>query len=286
MRSNLFKARDRVLDVSTPQIMGILNVTPDSFSDGGSYTSLGAAVEQAQRMYDEGAAIIDIGGESTRPGAAPVTLEMELERVVPVVEAVSKHCPEALISVDTSSPEVMTESVKVGAHIWNDIRALTRHHAVETAAALGVGICLMHMQGTPQNMQDNPHYDDQQGGVVGTVKSFLHARAQECLQAGIDAQSIMLDPGFGFGKTVEENYILLNHIAELTQDTDFLLMAALSRKSMIGKITGQEIPAERVCGSVVAGFYALEKGAHFLRVHDVAATVEATKIFQALRLYR
>ena len=281
MRSNLFKARDRVLDVSTPQIMGILNITPDSFSDGGSYTSLGAAVEQAQRMYDEGAAIIDIGGESTRPGADPVTLEMELERVVPVVEAVSKHCPEALISVDTSSPEVMTESVKVGAHIWNDIRALTRHHAVETAAALGVGVCLMHMQGTPQNMQDNPHYDDQQGGVVGTVKSFLHARAQECLQAGIDAQSIMLDPGFGFGKTLAHNYTLMAGM-DAFRNMDFPLLVGISRKSMIYKLL-DIMPEDALNGTTVLNTIALLHGANILRVHDVKAAVEAVRIVQQLK---
>lgn len=286
MSAQIFKARDRILDLKEPQIMGILNVTPDSFSDGGAYTALGAALEQAERMFDEGAAIIDIGGESTRPGAAPVSLEEEIERVVPVVEAVSLHCPEAIISVDTSSPEVMIESVKVGAHLWNDIRALTRDGAIEIAADLGVGVCLMHMQGTPQNMQDHPHYEDAQGGVVGTVKSFLKERATACLKAGIKSESIMLDPGFGFGKSVEENYQLLNHIAELTQGTDFSLMAALSRKSMIGKITGQEIPAKRVTGSVVAAFFALEHGANFLRVHDVAATVEAKKIFLALQQYR
>lgn len=285
MSAKIFRARERVLDLKEPQIMGILNVTPDSFSDGGSYTSLGAALEQAEMMFEAGAAIIDIGGESTRPGAAPVSLEEELERVVPVVEAVSKHCPEAMISVDTSSPEVMRESVKAGAHLWNDIRALTRPEAVETAAELGVGVCIMHMQGTPQNMQDNPYYEQEQGGVVGTVKSFLRERAEVCLKAGIPSECIMLDPGFGFGKTVEENYQLLNHIAELTEDTDFSLMAALSRKSMIGKVTGEEIPAKRVCGSVVAAFYALEKGANFLRVHDVAQTVEAKKIFLAIQRY-
>lgn len=286
MTTPIFVARDRTLTIGQPQIMGILNVTPDSFSDGGSYNTVDKALAQAQRMYQEGASIIDIGGESTRPRAEIVTTAMELERVVPVVAAVSKHCPEVLISVDTSTPEVIQESVKCGAHIWNDIRALTRPHAVELAAELKVGICLMHMQGTPQNMQDHPHYEAKQGGVVGTVKSFLHERAQACLQAGIPAHSIMLDPGFGFGKTVAENYQLLNHLSELTADTDFLLMSALSRKSMIGKITGQEIPAKRVTGSVVAAFYSMMQGAHFIRVHDVAETVEARKIYQALQSYR
>lgn len=286
MHTPIFVARNRTLIIDQPQIMGILNVTPDSFSDGGSYTTVESALKQAERMYKEGASIIDIGGESTRPGAEIVSTTMELERVIPIVEAVSKHFPEVLISVDTSTPEVIQESVKCGAHMWNDIRALTRPHAIELAAELKLGVCLMHMQGTPQNMQDHPHYEEQKGGVVGTVKKFLLERAQACLQAGIPAHNIMLDPGFGFGKTVEENYQLLNHLSEITAGTELLLMSALSRKSMIGKITGQEIPAKRITGSVVAAFYSMMQGAHFVRVHDVAATIEARKIYQALQSYR
>lgn len=286
MSNPIFVARDRTLSIDQPQIMGILNVTPDSFSDGGNYTTVETALAQAQRMYAEGASLIDIGGESTRPGAEIVTTDMELQRVVPVVAAVSKYCPNVLISVDTSTPEVIQESVKCGAHMWNDIRALSRPHAIELAAELKVGICLMHMQGTPQNMQDHPHYEAQQGGVVGTVKSFLLERAQACMQAGIPAHSIMLDPGFGFGKTVAENYQLLNHLSDLTAGTEFLLMSALSRKSMIGKVTGETIPAKRVTGSVVAAFYSMVQGAHFIRVHDVAQTVEARKIYLALQSYR
>ena len=283
MPSRILRAGERTLCLDEPQIMGILNVTPDSFSDGGNYMNLDAALAQAEKMVTAGAAIIDIGGESTRPGAQLVSIEEEISRVIPVVKAVVKHFPQVLVSVDTSSLEVITQAADCGAHIWNDIRALTRPHAIEIAAQYRLGVCLMHMQNTPQNMQDNPYYDQSQGGVVAAVKRFLQDRATLCEEYGISPEHIILDPGFGFGKSVSDNYSLLKHLGELTADTSYHLMAALSRKSMIGAVTGEKEPARRVVGSVVAAFYALEQGAQLLRVHDVAEMVEAKKIFLATR---
>lgn len=274
-------AKGRCLDLSTPKIMGILNVTPDSFSDGGKFLGFEQAIAQARLMVEAGASIIDVGGESTRPGADLVPVEEELRRVVPVVEVIAKEL-DVMISVDTSTPEVMQECVNAGAHLWNDIRALQRPGAVEMAAKLEVAVCLMHMQGDPKTMQIKPTYNN----VVQEVTDFLRERAQECEKAGIPKERIILDPGFGFGKNVDENYQLLNNLSHLTEGTDYWLLSALSRKSMIGAATGQNIAADRIVGSVCAAFYSFMQGAHLVRVHDVQETYEALQLFNTIQKYR
>lgn len=271
----ILRGTNRTLDLSTPQIMGILNVTPDSFSDGGKYQNLEVALEQARRMVEQGATIIDIGGESTRPGADSVSCAEELERVVPVVSAISREL-DVMISVDTSTPEVMQESVKAGAHLWNDVRALTRPHALEIAAALKVAVCVMHMQGDPKTMQLKPHYEN----VCQEVSDFLLERAQACRQAGIAPDQIVLDPGFGFGKSVTENYQLLKHIGQLVK-LGYPVLSALSRKSMLGAVTGQKDPASRVVSSVTGAVLSVLQGASIVRVHDVKETAEALAVLQA-----
>lgn len=281
MNELIFNARGRSLDLSTPKIMGILNVTPDSFSDGGKFLGRDQAVAQAALMAEAGASIIDVGGESTRPGADLVPVEEELSRVVPVVEEIAREL-DVMISVDTSAPEVMEECVKAGAHLWNDIRALQRPGAVETAARLEVGICLMHMQGNPKTMQINPVYQD----VVKEVTQFLRERADVCSKAGIPADRIILDPGFSFGKNLDENYILLNNLSKITEGTDYFLLSALSRKGMIGKVTGQSIAADRITGSVAAAFYSFMQGANMVRVHDVEETAQALAVYNAIMQYR
>lgn len=279
----MLHAKGRCLDLSTPKIMGILNVTPDSFSDGGKFLGFDQAVAQARLMVEAGAAIIDVGGESTRAGADLVPVEEELRRVVPVVKAIAQEL-DVMISVDTSTPEVMQECVAAGAHLWNDIRALQRPGAVEMASKLDVAVCLMHRQGDHKTMQIKPTYTN----VVQEVTDFLHERARVCEQAGIAKDKIILDPGFGlgFGKNVDENYQLLNNLSKLTQGTDYWLLSALSRKSMIGAATGQSIAADRVVGSVCAAFYSFMQGAHIVRVHDVQETYEALQVFNAIEKYR
>lgn len=279
-RTSILTARGRSLDLSSPKIMGILNVTPDSFSDGGKFNHYDAALRHAEDMIQAGAAIIDVGGESTRPGADPVSVEQELERVVPVVAALTQNF-DVMVSVDTSSPEVMTACAVAGAHIWNDIRALQRPGALQTAAELEVAVCLMHMQGDPKTMQLKPSYHD----VVAEVKAFLAERAHACEAAGIPAERIILDPGFGFGKSVADNYLLLNHLSELSLDDQYFVLSALSRKTMIGAATGQQVAAERVVGSVTAAFFSFEQHAQIVRVHDVKETNEALQIYLKLREY-
>lgn len=268
---------NRSLDLSTPKIMGILNVTSDSFSDGGLYTTVDAALKQAQAMVKAGAAVIDVGGESTRPGAQTVSVDEECARVVPVVKAIAENL-DTVISVDTSSPEVMRECAALGAHMWNDIRALQRPDALQTAAQLGVAVCLMHMQGNPQTMQDKPHYED----VLTEVSNFLLQRTKSCLDAGIKQDKIMLDPGFGFGKSVTDNYTLLKHLDEICK-LGYPVLSALSRKSMIGYATHQDVPAERVLGSVSGAVISIMKGAAMVRVHDVAQTAQAFAVFNAMQ---
>lgn len=268
---------NRSLDLSTPKIMGILNVTSDSFSDGGLYTTVDAALKQAQAMVKAGAAVIDVGGESTRPGAQTVSVDEECARVVPVVKAIAENL-DTVISVDTSSPEVMRECAALGAHMWNDIRALQRPDALQTAAQLGVAVCLMHMQGNPQTMQDKPHYED----VLTEVSNFLLQRTKICLDAGIQQDKIMLDPGFGFGKSVTDNYTLLKHLDEICK-LGYPVLSALSRKSMIGYATHQDVPAERVLGSVSGAVISIMKGAAMVRVHDVAQTAQAFAVFNAMQ---
>lgn len=265
----------RLLDLSSPKIMGILNFTPDSFSDSGKFFTLDKALFQVEKMLNEGADIIDIGGESTRPNAEIITQEEELNRVVPLVEAVRQRF-DCLISVDSSKAEVFRQSAHAGADILNDIRALQEPNALDTAAELGLPVCLMHMQGTPQTMQQKPDYDD----VVEEVGDFLNQRIFACLAAGIPKEHIMLDVGFGFGKSVQHNYQLLKHLNVFAQ-SGYPVLAGLSRKSMIGAVLDKPVD-QRVIGSVAGALLAVQNGAKILRVHDVAETADALKIWQAM----
>ncbi|MDE2448905.1 MAG: dihydropteroate synthase [Gammaproteobacteria bacterium] len=271
----LLRCADRTLDLTRPVVMGVLNVTPDSFSDGGRFASVDAAVEAGQRMAAEGAALIDVGGESTRPGAQPVSLQDELQRVLPVIERL-RSAIAAVISIDTSRPEVMRAAAAAGAGFINDVRALRAPGALEAAAASGCGVCLVHMQGEPRTMQVAPHYAD----VVGEVRAFLAARLAACRSAGIGAARLTVDPGFGFGKNLEHNLTLLRHLAELAVEGTPLLVG-LSRKATVGTLTGRP-PGERVYGSVALAVLAAQRGARIIRVHDVAATVDALKVTAAV----
>ena len=265
----------RSLKLDVPRVMGIVNVTPDSFSDGGSHDSTDAAVAHGLRLAAEGADLLDVGGESTRPGATPVSLEDELRRVIPVIERLARETT-LPISVDTSKPEVMRAAVAAGAGLINDVYALRREGALDAAAALGVPVVLMHMQGEPGGMQAAPHYDD----VVGEVHRFLAERLFACEMAGIPKARIVLDPGYGFGKTTDHNFLLLRQQSRLL-DLGLPLLAGLSRKRSLGDVTGREV-GERVFASVAAAVLAAEYGARILRVHDVAATVDALKVWSAV----
>ncbi len=256
--------------------MGVLNVTPDSFSDGGRFFSPAAAVEQGVRMAAEGAAFIDVGGESTRPGAASVDAAEEARRVLPVIERL-RTLTSAVICVDTSKPEVMRAAAAAGAGLINDVRALQASDALEAAAGSGCAVCLMHMQGEPRTMQRSPHYGD----VVGEIRAFLAGRVRACRDAGMSAERIAVDPGFGFGKTVEHNLQLLRRLPEIVADGPPVL-AGLSRKSMLGTLTGRA-SGERLAGSVALAVIAALAGARIIRVHDVAATVDALKVVAAFR---
>lgn len=266
------------LSLASPVVMGILNVTPDSFSDGGKFSSFELACQHADDMVAQGALIIDIGGESTRPGAADVSLEDELARVIPLVEYVAKH-HDVWISVDTSKPEVMRQAVNAGAHLINDVRALLEPGALETAAQLNVPICLMHMQGAPRTMQTAPEYLE----VVADVSEFLTKRIQACLDAGIPRQRLLIDPGFGFGKTLAHNYELLAKLEALAQ-FELPILVGLSRKSMIGNLLARPT-SERLAGSLAGAMIAAQKGAHIIRVHDVPETVDMLKVLQATQAY-
>lgn len=263
------------LDLTSSAVMGILNVTPDSFSDGGYYRQLDAAFTQAEKMIADGVNIIDIGGESTRPGAAEVSLEEELSRVVPIIKMLSEKT-DILISIDTSKPEVMRAAISAGAHIINDVRALQLNDALITAAELDVPVCIMHMQGQPQNMQASPTYNN----VVDEVYAFLEKRIADCVSAGIKRKNIILDPGFGFGKTLAQNYQLLAEIERFHQLSQPLLVG-VSRKSMIGNLLNRD-ESSRLAGSLACATIAATKGAQILRVHDVQETVDALKIVQEL----
>jgi dihydropteroate synthase len=266
----------KTLDLSRPVVMGVLNVTPDSFSDGGRFLPVEAAVAHGVRLAEEGAAIIDVGGESTRPGAAPVSVDEELRRVVPVVERL-RAATQAVISVDTSKPEVIREAVAAGAGLINDVRALAEPGALEAAAASGCAVCLMHMQGDPRTMQRAPSYVD----VVKEVKAFLDEHVQRCRAAGVSSDRIAVDPGFGFGKTLEHNLELLRRLRELHDEVPVLV--GLSRKSMVGTLTGRGA-GERVHGSIALAVIAALNGARIVRAHDVAATVDALKMVAAVYL--
>ncbi len=256
--------------------MGVLNITPDSFSDGGDFFTPEAAVERALQMEADGAAIIDIGGESTRPGADPVSVEEELGRVVPVIENLATRLG-VPISIDTRKPAVMRAAVEAGAGLINDVNALREEAALEVAAACSVPVCLMHMQGEPPNMQAAPQYDD----VVDEVREFLHQRVQACLAAGIPREKLLLDPGFGFGKSVEHNLQLLARLDALSS-MGIPILVGLSRKSMIGKLLGLEA-GERLSASLALAVLAVERGAVLVRTHDVAATWQALQMNVALR---
>jgi dihydropteroate synthase len=266
------RCADKTLDLMKPVVMGILNITPDSFSDGGHFLAAEAAVAHGLRLVEEGASIIDIGGESTRPGAAPVGPDEEMRRVLPVVERLRKAAPHVGISVDTSKPEVIREAVGAGVGLLNDVRAFQEPGALEAASASGCALCLMHMQGDPRTMQDAPSYVD----VVKEVKAFLDARAQACRLAGVPPERLLIDPGFGFGKTLEHNRELLRDLRVLAGG-ELPVLVGLSRKSFVGKLTGR--PAtERLHGSVAMAVIAALNGARIVRAHDVAATVEALRI--------
>ena len=260
--------------------MGVLNVTPDSFSDGGWYREIDAAVARGLRMVEEGARIIDVGGESTRPGAHPVGVEEEIRRVVPVIERLRDRT-HAVISVDTSKPGVMRAAAEAGAGLINDVRALLGEGALEAAVATQCAVCLMHMQGDPRSMQLAPHYAD----VVNEVKAFLHERVDACRAAGLPDDRIVIDPGFGFGKTLEHNLQLLRHLRELQSESPAShrpIMVGLSRKSIVGRLTGRP-SGERVHGSVALAVLAVLNGARIVRVHDVGATVDALKTVVAVQ---
>ena len=279
MTSALYPTRlpcgNRVLDLAHTHVMGILNATPDSFSDGGRYSQLDAALRHAQEMVTAGATLIDVGGESTRPGARPVSPAEEVDRVAPVVERIAREL-DVIISVDTSTPEVIVESARLGAGLINDVRSLRRPGALEAAAATGLPVCLMHMLGEPGDMQDNPHYQD----LVGEVSVFLADRMERCEAAGIPKDRIILDPGFGFAKTLEHNLSLFRHM-EALHALGRPLLVGVSRKSMIGAVLGRPV-GERLIGGLALAALAMTKGARILRAHDVAETADVVRMIAAV----
>ncbi len=265
----------RTLDLSTPVVMGVVNVTPDSFSDGGAFVAPRDAIARVEQVVGEGAAIVDIGGESTRPGAAPVSVAEEIDRVMPAIERAL--ATPAIVSIDTSRPEVIRAATRAGAHFVNDVRALTVPGALEAAAASDAAVCVTHMQGNPADMQDNPRYDD----VVREVAAYLEARVAACTGAGIGRGRIVIDPGFGFGKTRAHNLALLRRLGVLVA-SGLPVLAGLSRKRLIGEVTGRPV-GERLAGSIALATIAALNGACIVRAHDVAATVDALRLVAALR---
>ena len=262
------------LDLSKPHVMGILNVTPDSFSDGGRHNEKEQAVAHALQMMADGATVIDIGGESTRPGASPVTVEEEIRRVIPVVEALSAY--DIVLSIDTSQPEVMRAAVETGAHIWNDVRALTRPNALQTAAELDIPVMIMHMRGEPTTMNNLDQYND----VVTDVMQELQQRVDDALQAGIRRENIMIDPGFGFAKNAQQNLKLLQEFYRLNE-MGYPILSALSRKRFIGEALGGADAHHRAVGSVAAHLMSIQQGACMVRAHDVKAMSDAIKVWHA-----
>ncbi|RLZ11101.1 dihydropteroate synthase [Acinetobacter sp. 2JN-4] len=265
------------LDLSQPHIMGILNVTPDSFSDGGQHHHRDQAIKHALQMIEDGATIIDIGGESTRPNASPVAVEEEIRRVIPVVQELSKY--DVILSIDTSQPEVIRAAIQAGAHIWNDVRALTRPQALETAAELNIPVVLMHMRGEPTNMNQLDQYDD----VTEDVMRELHQRLEQAIAIGIKPQHIILDPGFGFAKNAQQNFQLLHDFWKLNQ-MGYPILSGLSRKRFIGEALNGVAAQERVVGSVMGHLLSIQQGASIVRAHDVKATSDAVKIWNAMRM--
>jgi dihydropteroate synthase len=266
----------RVLDLAQPHVMGILNVTPDSFSDGGRFNARDAALRHAEEMVAAGATLIDVGGESTRPGARPVSPTEELERVAPVVEVIAREL-DVVISLDTSTPAVIREGARLGAGMINDVRSLRRDGALNAAADTGLAVCLMHMLGEPGTMQQDPHYGD----VVREVGEFLSERVRACVVAGISEDRIVLDPGFGFAKTLAHNLSLFKHL-EVLHELGRPLLVGVSRKSMIGQTLGREVQ-QRLPGSLALAALAVAKGARIVRVHDVAETVDAVRMIAAVQ---
>lgn len=268
---------DLKLDLSQPHVMGILNVTPDSFSDGGRHNHKEDAVARALEMIAEGATVIDIGGESTRPGAAVVEVEEEIRRVVPVVEELAKH--KVILSIDTSQPEVIRAAVRAGAHIWNDVRALTRPNALQTAAELNIPVIIMHMRGEPTTMNNLDQYED----VTSDVIRELSQRVQDALDVGVKAENIMIDPGFGFAKNAQQNLKLLQEFYKLTE-MGYPILSALSRKRFIGAVLDGAEPQERAVGSATAHLLSIQQGACMVRAHDVKVTADAIKVWQAMQM--
>lgn len=271
-----FDCNGRILRLDRPRVMGIVNITPDSFSDGGAHFDAEAAIAHGLRLAQEGADILDVGGESTRPGSQEVPVEEELRRVVPVIEGLARNT--ALpISIDTSKPDVMRAAIKAGAGMLNDVYGLRREGALDAAAELGMPVVLMHMLGEPRAMQEAPEYDD----VVGEVHRFLAERIFAAEMAGVARKNIIADPGFGFGKTVAHNLQLLAQLRRFTE-LGVPVLAGLSRKKTIGELTGRDEPRQRVHGSVAAHLIAAQNGATIVRAHDVAATVDALKVWAAV----
>ncbi|VXA87034.1 7,8-dihydropteroate synthase [Acinetobacter sp. 8I-beige] len=265
------------LDLSVPHVMGILNVTPDSFSDGGKHNGKAQAIAHAQQMIVDGATVIDVGGESTRPGASVVEVEEEIRRVVPVVEALAEL--DVVISIDTSQPEVIQAAVAAGAHIWNDVRALTRPNALETAAELNIPVIIMHMRGEPTTMNGLDQYDN----VTLDVMTELSQRVADALKAGVKAENIMIDPGFGFAKNAKQNLKLLNEFHQLNQ-LGYPILSALSRKRFIGEALGGADAGQRAVGSVAGHLLSIQQGACMVRAHDVKAMSDAIKVWQAMNM--
>ena len=272
-----FDCGGRTLDLQRAAIMGVLNVTPDSFFDGGRFISRDSALRYAEEMVDSGADIIDVGGESTRPGAQPVEAQQELDRVIPIIEALHDSV-DIPISIDTSKPEVMREAVTAGAGLINDVFALRANGALPAAAATGVPVCVMHMQGEPRTMQQNPYYE----AVVPEVMGFLSARLEACVHAGIPREKVIVDPGFGFGKTVTHNLTLLRNLTELTT-LGVPVLVGLSRKRMIGELLGLPVD-ERAAASVTLVLKAVENGANIVRVHDVKMTRDAVRLMEIINM--
>lgn len=271
--------KDKFVDLSSPKVMGILNVTPDSFSDGGSYHQLDVALQQVESMLNDGASFIDVGGESTRPGAIEVSEQQELDRVIPVIDAIAQRF-DTVVSIDTSKALVMKEAVAAGASLINDVCALKEDGALAAAVAAQVPVCLMHMQGKPRSMQSAPDYQN----VVTDVYQFLLERINCCVQAGINTKQIIIDPGFGFGKSLAHNYQLLANLQRFL-DLNVVMLAGMSRKSMIGLLLNRSVE-QRLAGSVGAAMLAAQQGAKIIRVHDVQETVDALKVLNMMNAYK
>lgn len=277
MNNKINLARGRTLDLSEPVIMGIVNVTPDSFSDGGQFFNTTAALNHAMQLLDDGATILDIGGESTRPGAPDVSLEDELQRVIPIIKAIREQS-DCVISIDTSKAEVMRQAIEAGADIVNDVRALQEPGALEVVAQHpDVVVCLMHMQGQPRSMQNNPHYND----LASEINDFFNQQIAACETAGIKQSQLILDPGFGFGKTLKHNYQILAQFNDFAQ-FGLPLLAGLSRKSMIGNLLNRDTE-NRLAGSLAGALIAAQNGAHIIRVHDVKETADVLGVYQACK---